>query len=419
MGSRRNRFGFGGSRIRIPRPPVQPLGPPAGGADVAPISIRPAGPVSIGTGIVRARPRVDRSTLGTRRDILREPLTIMRVFQEFEDEDIVNNVAQRVTEGLFTGGTGSLTSFFTSSVQSGSTGNYYYNIYNENPQASDTEEIQFALAYGHVSGGGAPSLDVDDNSTLPTQGIYFQYRNILLDAGDDLFTFAGNFDSNDFYVITVQRARLKQKLDKGNWSIKLVGPGGAAGTTITLIDDSGDVLDTNVAEGGRVFNIVSGALDVGASTSSIHTAAENEPSGGYGLFYPDVGKLIFNPTMLSHSIGLVAETGSDELKNNHGKFLGTIQSGSDFQARSEENVTSTYFFIRVKNRDYNFSNNPSFVTGSVGEFLQQSFVGDPKTFVTTIGLYNDENELLAVAKLSAPLLKSFDRESLVQVKLDF
>ena len=90
-----------------------------------------------------------------------------------------------------------------------------------------------------------------------------------------------------------------------------------------------------------------------------------------------------------------------------------------FVARNSEKVTSTHYFVRVKNAEYNFSNNPSYVTGSVGQLAQTTFVNDPKTYITTVGLYNDNHELLAVAKLSKPLLKSFQRESLIRVKLDF
>ena len=69
--------------------------------------------------------------------------------------------------------------------------------------------------------------------------------------------------------------------------------------------------------------------------------------------------------------------------------------------------------------EYNFSNNPTFVTGSVGEFSQATFIGDPKVYITTIGMYNDRQELLAVAKLSQPVQKSFSNEALIKVKLDF
>jgi len=90
-----------------------------------------------------------------------------------------------------------------------------------------------------------------------------------------------------------------------------------------------------------------------------------------------------------------------------------------FQARSSEKVKSTHYFVRVKNSEYNFSNNPTFVTGSRGQFKQASFLFDPKVYVTSIGMYNNRRELLAVAKLSKPLLKSFTREALIKVKLDF
>ena len=46
-------------------------------------------------------------------------------------------------------------------------------------------------------------------------------------------------------------------------------------------------------------------------------------------------------------------------------------------------------------------------------------INSPQSFVTTIGLYNDTNELLAVAKLSKPLTKDFTKETLLRVKLDF
>jgi hypothetical protein len=89
------------------------------------------------------------------------------------------------------------------------------------------------------------------------------------------------------------------------------------------------------------------------------------------------------------------------------------------QARNAETVTSTHFFVRVTNGEYNFSNNPTFVTGSLGDFAQPTFVNDPKVYITTVGMYNDRQELLAVAKLSQPIQKSFQNEALIKVKLDF
>jgi hypothetical protein len=74
--------------------------------------------------------------------------------------------------------------------------------------------------------------------------------------------------------------------------------------------------------------------------------------------------------------------------------------------------------VRATNREFNYSNNPTYVNTD-GTFAETTFVSDPQTFVTTIGLYNDANEMIAVAKTSQPIVKSFDKEILIKVKLSF
>ena len=101
------------------------------------------------------------------------------------------------------------------------------------------------------------------------------------------------------------------------------------------------------------------------------------------------------------------------------KLFDKIVAGQYFQVRREEEISSTNFFCRINNKRYNFSSNPTFATGSDGSFTQPTFFKDPKVYITTVGLYNDANELLAVAKLSKPVLKSYSREAIIKVKLDF
>jgi len=86
---------------------------------------------------------------------------------------------------------------------------------------------------------------------------------------------------------------------------------------------------------------------------------------------------------------------------------------------SEETVTSDYVYIRTRNSEFNYSENPSFISGSTGDVLYTQFINSPQTYLTTVGMYNDNNELLAVAKLSKPLTKDFTKEALIRVKLDF
>ena len=75
----------------------------------------------------------------------------------------------------------------------------------------------------------------------------------------------------------------------------------------------------------------------------------------------------------------------------------------------------------IKESEFNLSYNPSLVTGSYASGSLRNFAtgSDFTPYVTTVGLYNDTNELLAVAKLSRPLVKDFTKEALVRVKLDF
>jgi hypothetical protein len=328
-----------------------------------------------------------------------------KVFTAFTIEDVVEGDSQRITRGLWSGNVGELTSFWTSSYQSSTQKQYYYEIYNGDPTDS-TKAAQFSIAYGHNEGSG--SLGANEDS--PSSAIYSQFQQILLPASQKTFSFGGVVQ-DDVYVITINRARLKDKLDPGNWELVLSG---SNGETLQLIDNSGDT--NQLGSSNEVsYNVVSGSLLDGVySTSQI-----------FGAVYPQFGAIVLSATALdaSASLGTIRTSNTDA--QNHGKLFTAISGAAvenanfGFQARSEEEVKSTFFFVRAKNAEYNFSNNPSYVTGSTGQLKQQTFVGDPKTYITTVGLYNNDNELLAIAKLSKPLLKSFSNEILIKVKLDF
>jgi hypothetical protein len=354
------------------------------------------------------------------------------VYKRFLTTDLVPGKIEVVTTGLWSGDTGSLTEFYTSSTQiSATTADYYVNVYNEDPDTDTSATVQYAVAYGHRLGSGSISLSNDDTATLASKATYAQYRSILLEQDDDVFTFVSSsegisHDSDDIYVVNVSRARYKEKLDPGNWSLKLSGSNGIS----TFIDDSGKKFDDTVGKAGRVFNIGSGSLNLGSENAATVLSTTDETTGqGFGLFYPDQGLFIFNPSALEETLGSSIDSGSLEGQlrytgveregQNHFLMHNYIVGGVDFEARRTENVSTSHYFVRATNREFNFSNNPTFTTGSDGTFTESTFERDPKTFITTVGLYNDNNELLAVAKTSQPIAKSFDKEVLIKVKLDF
>jgi hypothetical protein len=344
------------------------------------------------------------------------------IYKKFGSIDKVTNRTEVVTSGIWSNDAGSLGTFFTSSTQIASdSGKYYLDVYNLNP-ATASAEVQFSIAYAHISGGAVPTLGQTDSSTLSTKAIYSQFRNLLLDGGDEYFsvysgTTAGGHDLNHFYALAVNRARYKEQLDPGNIQIDLSGSTGF----ISLIDDSGQT--EAVGASGRVFNMVSGALNIGTQNEGTISSPTASNGLGFGLFYPDAGVILLNPSAINAAIGasFVSASAADTYSNvtNMRTMYEALKKGEDFQARRTENVSTSHYFVRANNREFNFSNNPTFVSGSTGQFKNVTFEKDPKVYITSVGLYDDANELLAVAKTSKPIEKSFDKEVAIKVKLDF
>jgi len=340
----------------------------------------------------------------------------MTLIKQFDlDNDIVTNIKQTISSGMWSSGTATLTTFHTSSTQSGSSGNYYYDVYKTNPVTDSTAEIQFGLAYGNINGSGSKGTVGAATGNRSSAAVYSQFRNILLGPNTNKFTFAGSVTSSDCYVISVNRARMREKVDPGNWEVRIQQH--AASASIKLIDDSGATTNASVGEGGRVFNVVSGTIATG--TAVTETVATSQPGGGYGLFYPDLGIIVLHPLILDASSSMATGRTSNTDDDNSAKLYNQISRSAYFAARREEKISSTHYFCRAFNKEFNFSTNHTFFTSSDGSLTNVSFKKDPKTYITTVGLYNDNNELLAVAKLSRPILKNYSRECLLKVKLDF
>ena len=354
--------------------------------------------------------------------------TSKRVYTAFKVGDVVEGGVEKVTRGLWSSNIGTLTSFHTSSAQSATQKEYYYEIF-DGISTDSTSESQFSITYGHNQGSGS----FGQNEDSPSNAIYSQYAQILLPDNQRVFKF-NDVASEHIYAINMNRARMKDRLDPGNFQLHLSSLNyGVANNihtgsnvsvnnsadVISLIDDSGDTQQA-ATQIGRAYNLISGSILNGAYS----------PKTYFGRVYPEQGVIVLNADTLNSEINMGTVTGSNINGDNAYKLYTSISGAASisenmdnvsygFQARNEERVQSTYYFVRAKNGEYNFSNNPSYVTGSNGAFNQPTFANNPKTYITTVGLFNSNQELLAVAKLSKPILKSFSNEVLVKVKLDF
>jgi hypothetical protein len=180
---------------------------------------------------------------------------------------------------------------------------------------------------------------------------------------------------------------MKERLDAGNWQITINGK--------NIIDNSGETGSANFSNSGEKYSIYEGTIAGGVTGTQ-----------EWGKVYLDHGIFVFDSSVLNTSASVTnAQTLFNEI--------------STFRARNERYLKDINYFVRLNNRDFNYSNNPSFYTASDGNLHFNSFVNDPHTYPTTVGLYNDKNELLAVARLSKPVEKTFAKECLIKIKLSF
>ena len=327
-------------------------------------------------------------------------------FKRLDQEDIVIS-ADSITAPAWTGNIVNLNSIYINSAQrSGESGDYYLNVYNEDPAVSSSAAIQFSIAYGHLKGSGSADLNTGIDGYSPSRIVYGQYRTLINGTEEANLSF-GSSTPEYIYAISIQRARYKEKLFPGSLSLKLYGP---TNEVLTLTDDSNYTTTETFTDVGRVYNIVSGSAGVRVNTTN------------YGSFLPDAGLILLNGAQLdsgSADGGISLGTGQSNTDvENPVKLYNAIKSGSNFSLRSEETVSSNYVFVRARNSEFNYSTNPSNITGS-GELRHSVMIDSPQGYITAVGLYNDNNDLLAVAKLSKPLVKDFTKEALIRIKLDY
>jgi hypothetical protein len=332
-------------------------------------------------------------------------------FKRFDPEDFVVS-SDSITSTLWSTGNPTLTSFFTSSVQlAGSSGNYYLSIYS----SSSLSDTQFDIVYADALGSGSDWFNSIVPGNSPTKTMFGQYRALILEDENANFVFGKGTNivtGSNFWVLSIERARYKESLFPGSLNLQISGSGGI----INLTDDSQDNLVNSFIGTTRVFQLISGSNGTAGSLPNSGYVAN---SGSYGLVFPDLGTILLNPLALSQSINVSPSRSNNSDGLNTTTLYNAISKGASFALNSEETITSDYIFVRARNSEFNYSENPSFISGSNGEVIYANFINQPQVYVTTIGMYNDSNDLLAVAKMSRPLLKDFTKEALVRVKLDF
>jgi len=336
-------------------------------------------------------------------------------FVRYNPEDSVIS-SETVVRGLFISPTnGGDTNFLNNfATQSGYT-EYYLNVYNTT--VANSGSVQFSIQYGNLNGSGSNVINTSAPGNSPSRIIYGEYRNLVFGTETQNFSFDnGSTTSNDIFVINFARSRYKESLLPGSFALTLT----SGSKSITLVDDSTTTSLTRFIGENKVLYIISGSVSGGNPTPLASATGSY-----YGMMFPDLDIIVLNASssatvnLKDYFAPLTAATSSIASASfNEVKIYDSIVAGSSMYLKSEETVSSRYFFTRVKNSDFNYTTNPSIIDAN-GNLLYTTLINNPQTYITTVGMYNDNNELLAVAKLSRPLTKDFTKEALIRIKLDY
>ena len=359
---------------------------------------------------------------------------MMKTFNIAEDT-ITTQIT--VTNGFFDGGVGTLagSNLTTSSLSATQKSYYYYLQYN----AKD----HFSISYGHIAGSGSAIENATTEGT--TQAIYKQFYNFTEINTENLRDTAGfqMVDGTDgsntvkqsgIYILSAERLQMKDRLNPGTWTVSLSGSitgtaNRATGSSLHLTDDSKTV-DAESAPFGPRYNIVSG------SAGNVVVAATTKT---YGFFYPDAGLMVFSANALSSSLpgtagfitsgseyatggtrgnGLAQDLRVVAAADNASKLRVALQKGS-VTLRSEEQQYVYDYFCRAKANEFNLSQNVTFWSGSTYEIRHSDMVTNPQVYISEVGLYDNQNSLMAVGRLSSPINKNFSSEAIVKVRLTY
>ncbi len=186
--------------------------------------------------------------------------------------------------------------------------------------------------------------------------------------------------------------------------------------------------------------------DYGAQT----TYLTNSPAGEYGLLYSSSDSDKGEAYVLGHvyyqagiavitasyftgafgepggpGAGLSAATATRQVDDQlTGSTITELANGlrytiDDIDFNNTTELNSTIYFCRANNTEFNYSSNPTYLSASEIVVKGNNPAANPISYVTTVGLYSPDNELLAVAKLSEPLKKSSSNELTLRVRLDY
>jgi hypothetical protein len=238
-----------------------------------------------------------------------------------------------------------------------------------------------------------------------TDGVRKFERDLTLDGAGSM---------KEVFFVNFSRLITKDQIKKGSFSLSL-----GVGTTFAAPFAGADLV-------------------IQDSQTTERTGFKTEAGGDYGVLYTSsvgitdtsgVGNIFYQAGI---AVITASVFGSSVILNSGGDNVSAVMTGSSISGACDSlrhrtfnlsfnnttEINSKIYFCRVAHNKYNYSSNPTYVSG--GEMRVKDVASDnPVAYITTIGLYSSTNELLATAKLSEPLRKDPTNELTLRVRLDY
>ena len=289
------------------------------------------------------------------------------------------------------------------------------------PYLSSSANHIFDLTVGYSSTSAlSSSTNTQNNKKI---NIYNQMAQVLMgfdvDGNVQQFDQDGNLSSGgtkltECFFLSFSRLLSKDEIKKGSFTLNTYKAGtNASPSTLLTISDYGAATDYRT-------NSPSGEYGI------LYTSSAAVDGTGVGLIYYQAGIAVLTASLFTAQFGPRADTstytGSVSTYLASGSITGSCDGFrnrlNNVQFNNTTELNSSIYFCRANHNEFNYSSNPTYLED--GKIVVKNVSSDaPVSYITTVGLYSADNELLAVAKLSEPLKKSVDNELTIRTRLDF
>jgi hypothetical protein len=313
------------------------------------------------------------------------------------------------------------------------------------PYLSSSANHIFDITAGYAS--DSPLFNATFSQNTKKKNIYNEMAQVcvgyditgsILKFDEDGNILAGGRKIRDGYFLNFTRLLMKDEIKKGTVSLT-IGVNrvraSAMGKTVT-ITDAGGVNDYRVNSPVGEYGVLYALSASAGSHVAVSAAQYNSTYGGaaVGLVFYQAGVMVLSSSLFKDTGdgGVLSSSCGTSVMNTNGDSISGSLTGSTIQLNADNlrhrinniqfnntvELNSTIYFCRANHNEFNYSSNPTYLSSSQIRVKQVSS-DEPISYITSVGLYSENNELLAVGKLSEPLKKTPANEFTIRTRLDY